>query len=59
MAEAVEVADVEARSRGRADGLLDALAELPRGLDVVGQDEDLLGEQRALRRGRLRGVGAG
>ena len=34
-----------ARAAG-ADGGLDALAELPGRLDVVGQDEDLLGEHR-------------
>ena len=45
MAEAVEVRDRQAGLRCRADGLFDALLELARRLDVVGQDEDLLGEE--------------
>ena len=58
VAEAVEVADPEAGSRGRPDRFLDPIGELLRGPDVVGQDEDLLREQRPGERvvvgGRLR-----
>ena len=45
VAEAVEVADGHPRPDRGADRLLDPLLELSRGLDVVGQDQDLLGEQ--------------
>ena len=58
MAEAVEVADVEASARGRADPLLEALSELLGRLDVVGEDEDLLGQQGTGERFGVRAVRA-
>ena len=45
LAEAVEVGDRDPRSRRAADRLVQALLQLPRGLDVVGQDEELLREE--------------
>lgn len=45
MAKAVEVAHGEARSGGQSDRGLDPFAQLLRGLQVVGEDEDLLGEE--------------
>ena len=55
MTEAVEVADREACLDRRAERRLQPLTELPGRLDVVGQDQDLLGEERVLRAGRVRG----
>src|SRR5207247_6245533 len=40
------IADVESPGRADADGRLEAVDELLRGLDVVGEDEDLLGHER-------------
>jgi hypothetical protein len=49
VAEAVEVADLQPSRNGWPDGLLNPLAQLARGLDVVGQDEELLREEVVLR----------
>ncbi len=62
LAEAVEVADRHARAGGRTHDRVQALAELRRGLDVVGEDEDLLRREGAVEgiavpRGRFRGDG--
>ena len=46
VAEAVEVANREAGPNGRPEGGLEAVAELLGRLHVVGQDEDLLWQQR-------------
>lgn len=63
VAEAVEVADGQPRAGGRADRLLDPFRELAGGPDVVGQDEDLLGDERigegVVVRGRFRRKVAG
>src|SRR5688500_13378973 len=45
MTEAVEVADGQPGGRCRADGLLDPYTQLAGGLDVVRQDEEILGEE--------------
>ena len=45
LAEAVEVGDRDPRPRRAADRLVQALLQLPRGLHVVGQDEELLREE--------------
>ena len=57
VAEAVEVGDGEAGPDGGAEGRLEAVRELLGRLDVVGQDEDLLGQERAGE--RVVGVGRG
>ena len=49
MAEAVEVRDAQAGGGRGAHALVDPLAQLARRLDVVGQDEQLLGEEVVLR----------
>ena len=49
MAEAVEVADAQAGGGRGPDALVDPLAQLARRLDVVGQDEELLGQEVLLR----------
>ena len=58
MAEAVEVADVEAGASSRADAILEALSELLGRLDVVGEHEDLLGQQGTGERFGVRAVRA-
>ena len=61
VAEAVEVRDGHPRPRRRPDGVVEPSLELLRRLDVVRQDEDLLGDERRVegvvavgRRGRWR-----
>jgi len=49
MAEAVEVADAQARRPRRADAFLNSFAKLARRLDVVRQDEQLLRNEVSLR----------
>ncbi len=49
MAEAVEVGDGEAGGGGGTHCCLDALAQLAGGLDVVGQDQEVLGEEVLVR----------
>ena len=51
LAEAVEVGDRDPRPRRAADRLVQAFLQLPRRLDVVGQDEELF-RQEAARRSR-------
>ena len=57
LAEAVEVADRDPRPDRRAHGFVQPLLELPGGLDVVGQDQDLLRDQRAAERIAVAGRG--
>ena len=45
MAEAVEVRDRHPRPVRDPDDLIEPLLQLPRGLHVVGQDEDVVGHQ--------------
>ncbi len=49
MAEAVKVANRDPGADGRTNGSLDARLELPRRLDVVGQDQGLFGHEVGLR----------